>query len=165
MISDMRNFVMLEPARPGWRYPSVFSLLLDVGRLFTPRPWPTGEPPGEPGRCYVDSASWAWGSPDGLAYVEGVAWTGLFPMEHAWCADGLGVVHDPTWREPATAYLGLPVDARAASDLMGRHLEPLLAHGAVCRDWLRTGVPGELLVDCGRPVPAGPLSTAEASAG
>ncbi|MGW2255142.1 hypothetical protein ACWCXH_33895 [Kitasatospora sp. NPDC001660] len=160
MVDDMRGMASFASPRPGWRYGSVYALLLDVGRLFTPTPWPHPDGiPGEPGRCYVDSVSWAWGSPDTLAYVEGMAWTGMFPMEHAWCGDPHGRALDPTWRETAAAYLGLPVDPRTASDLMGHHREPLLAHGAVCREWLQHGVPGELLVDCGRPVP----TAAEAS--
>lgn len=56
------------------------SLLLAYGRLFTPAPWPDGgSPPGEPGRCYVESASWAWASDGELAYVEGWAWDGALP--------------------------------------------------------------------------------------
>ncbi|TDT93294.1 hypothetical protein EDD99_8103 [Streptomyces sp. 846.5] len=156
MLADVRGFAQRVPQPlPGWRYASVYALLLDVGRLFTPRTWPDGgPPPGETGRCYTESASWAWGSPDGLAYVEGFAWTGLYPMEHAWCADRDGFGLDPTWSDPASAYLGLPVLAAAAVELMGRHREPLLAHGTVCRDWMEHGVPGELLADVGRPVPA-----------
>ncbi|MEU7095941.1 hypothetical protein [Kitasatospora aureofaciens] len=156
LVADLHNAVsMLGDPPPGHRYVNALGLLLDVGRLFIPRPWPGGgPPPGEPGRCYVESVSWAWGSPDGLAYVEGVTWTGLYPLEHAWCGSADGLVLDPTWPDPGAAYLGLPVRADAASALMGEHGEPLLAYGAVCREWLRTGVPGELLVDVGRRIPA-----------
>ncbi len=140
--------------RDGWRYATVVELLLDVGRLFTPTPWRSGEPQGEPGRCYIESASWAC-AVDGLAYAEGLAWDGLRPVRHAWCGDAAGAAVDPTWRTPGTVYLGLPVDARTASDLMGRQAGPLLHHSKpLLRQWLQHGVPGELLVDCGRPVPA-----------
>ncbi|WP_327072066.1 hypothetical protein [Kitasatospora sp. NBC_01302] len=152
MLDTIRNFAALAGSRPGWRYGSVYALLLDSGRLFTPAPWPDGEIPGEPGRCYVESVSWACAVD--RAYVEGMAWNGLWQIEHAWLAgpDGRSA-HDPTWREPGTAYLGLPIDPRTASDLMGHHREPLLAHGTVCREWLQHGVPADLLIDCGRPVP------------
>ncbi|MFD8705879.1 hypothetical protein ACFV1W_25290 [Kitasatospora sp. NPDC059648] len=156
-MHDLRGTSSLMPTRPGHRYVNVLGLLADVGRLFTPRPWPGGgPPPGKPGACYVDSVLWASESPDGLAYVEGVTWTGLYPLEHAWCADRDGTVLDPTWERPGLAYLGLPVRADAAARLMWENRGPLLAYGtALCADWLRNGVPGELLVDVGRQIPEG----------
>jgi len=137
----------------GYRYASVYALLLDVGRLFTPARWPSGPPPGEPGKCYIEAASWAWGATDAPAYVEGMAWTGLFPIEHAWCSTRSGTVLDPTWEEPGSAYLGLPVKPTVAVDLMRRHGDALLTHGPVTREWMRDGVPPDILMDVGRPVP------------
>ncbi|MFE7194489.1 hypothetical protein [Kitasatospora sp. NPDC057541] len=156
LVGDLHVAVtLLGDPPPGYQYVNVLGLLLDVGRLFTPRPWPDGgTPPGEPGKCYTESVAWAWGSPDGLAYVEGVAWTGRFPLEHGWCSSADGLVLDPTWPVPAAAYLGLPVRADAAAALMSEHGDRLLGYGTVCLDWLRTGVPGELLVDVGRQIPA-----------
>ncbi|MFB7109735.1 hypothetical protein [Streptomyces sp. NPDC056190] len=47
--------------------------LATPGRLFTPAPWPDGgDPPGEPGQCYIESVSWAWASDGELVYVEGL---------------------------------------------------------------------------------------------
>ncbi|MFI9366117.1 hypothetical protein ACIG5E_34460 [Kitasatospora sp. NPDC053057] len=154
-MDDLITSTSLVPARPGYRYVNALALLLDIGRLFTPRPWPGGgPPPGEPGACYVESVLWASDSPDGLAYVEGVTWTGLYALEHAWCGGQDGIVLDPTWDRPGLAYLGLPVRADVASRLMWEHRDPLLAYGTVCTEWLRDGVPGELLVDVGRRIPA-----------
>ncbi|MFF2751129.1 hypothetical protein ACFVVA_37035 [Kitasatospora sp. NPDC058048] len=153
------DIVGVSERRNGWRYGSALELLLDVGRLFRPTPWHSGELQGDAGRCYIESVSRACAG-DGLAYVEGLAWDGLKPRRHAWCGDAAGAAIDPTWRDPGTAYLGLPVDARTASDLMGHQGGPLLHDGMpLLGEWLRHGVPGELLVDCGRPVPrasAGP---------
>jgi len=160
LITDLRMMESTREPRPGYRYASAFGLLLDVGRLFTPRPWPGGPPPGELGACYTESVLWATESADGLAYVEGVAWQGLYPEEHAWCADTSGMVLDPTWPDLGTAYLGLPVEPSIALDLMRRHRDALLTYGPVTADWLRYGVPHEILVDIGRPVPPPPLPRA-----
>lgn len=142
-----------RPARPGWRYGSTAELLLDVGRLFTPTVW-TGEP-GTPGNCYVESVSWATAREG--AYVEGAAWGGGYaPHRHAWhCSPGGDLALDSTWAPSGTAYLGLPVEPRTASALMGDQGWWLLAEDRpVGLRWLEHGVPEDLLVDCGRPLPA-----------
>ncbi|MFC9233617.1 hypothetical protein ACFTZI_32460 [Streptomyces decoyicus] len=148
--------------RDGWVYATLDALLLDKGRLFRPSPWPDGgDPPGEPGRCFVESVSWAWAAAAGdLAYVEGYALApgDVFAEPHAWCAAVDGAARDVTWRRPGTAYLGLPVRAEVAKDLMAEQFGPLL-HGAeglispLAERWMRTGVPEDLLVPVGRPVP------------
>ncbi|MFE2911381.1 hypothetical protein [Kitasatospora indigofera] len=142
-----------RPPQPGWRYDSMRRLLLDRGRLFTPAPWPGGSAPGEPGACYSESVVRA--REEGWAYVEGLAWDGgWFETEHAWCSvPGSPDALDPTCTSPADAYIGLPIEARAAADLMGRHRRSLLSPGPVALEWLQHGVPEGLLVDCGRPVP------------
>ncbi|WP_329492576.1 hypothetical protein OG618_37940 (plasmid) [Kitasatospora sp. NBC_01246] len=143
-----------RPPEPGWRYGSMARLLLDVGRLFTPAPWPGGSAPGSPGACYSESAILA--EAEGWAYVEGFGWDRRwFETEHAWCAaPGQADALDPTWTPPADAYLGVPLDPRAAANLMHRHQRPLLSAEPVALEWLQDGVPEGLLVDCGRPVPA-----------
>ncbi|WP_433860354.1 hypothetical protein [Streptomyces kronopolitis] len=146
----------------GWVYATLDALLLDKGRLFTPAPWPDGgDPPGEPGLCFVESVSWAWAAPAGdLAYVEGFALAprDVFAEPHAWCAAVDGAARDVTWRVPGVAYLGLPVQAEAAKDLMSERAGPLLfgVEGLItplAERWMRTGFPDELLVSVGRPVP------------
>ena len=154
LITHLRQASRRKPPS-GFRYANVLGLLLDVGRLFTPQPWPGGPPPGRPGNCYIDSVLWAAESADGLAYVEGVVWWRFYPTEHAWCAGSSGVVLDPTWSDPGAAYLGLPVHPAAAVDMMrrlgGKHA--LLTYGPVTLDWPQHGVPDEILIDIGRPVP------------
>ena len=160
LTEGLRHRAELAGTRPGWRYATLATLLLDVGRLFTPAPWPDGgSPPGELGRCFVESVSWAWASAGELAYIEGWA---LDPgivdhVAHAWCAGADGTARDTTWPTPGLAYLGLPVRAELAKDLMLENFGPLL-HGqdgmisGLAERWMREGVPGEFLVDIGRPV-------------
>ncbi|EST18052.1 hypothetical protein [Streptomyces niveus] len=158
LVDHLRRDAMWRGERPGWTHNSVAALLLAHGRLFTPAPWPDGgTPPGEPGKCYVEAASWAWASEGELAYVEGFAWDIAWPVEHAWCAGSDGNARDLTWPRPGGAYLGLPVHAEDARRIMCES-GPLLHGNGFASDlavkWCREGVPAELLADVGRPVPA-----------
>ncbi|MFF4709617.1 hypothetical protein [Streptomyces sp. NPDC001297] len=161
LIGHLRRQASAVSERRGWAYSSLAALLLVHGRLFTPSRWADSvAPPGEPGRCYVESVSWAWASSGTLAYVEGLACSaGGAMVEHAWCADVLdGRARDLTWSEPGRAYLGLPVDAEHAAGVMGARAGPLL-YGVVqgvsdvAERWMRSGIPEGLLLDVGRAVP------------
>ncbi|MEU9279464.1 hypothetical protein [Streptomyces sp. NPDC048341] len=161
LVDQLRRDVQMRGKLPGFRHAGgVAGLLLTYGRLFTPAPWPDGgDPPGDPGRCYTESVSWAWASEGELVYVEGMAWDLAFPMEHAWCGTADGTARDLTWRRPGRAYLGIPVHAEEATRIMGAQGSPLLyaAEGHASRlamEWARDGIPAELLADVGRPVPA-----------
>jgi hypothetical protein len=161
LVRGLRRRADAAGTRPGWRYARLDNLLLDLGRLFTAAPWPGGGgPPGELGRCFVESVSWAWASDGELAYVEGWASDAVdFDYTaHAWCAGADDLARDTTWPRPGLAYLGLPVRADAAKDLMLATCGPLLhgSHGLIselAERWLREGVPEGLLVDVGRRVP------------
>ncbi|MFD9150948.1 hypothetical protein ACWHAO_27995 [Streptomyces albidoflavus] len=159
LVGHLRRDAALRGERPGWVHSSLSALLLAHGRLFTPAPWPDGgNPPGEPGKCYTESVSWAWASGGELAYVEGWAWDLAWPVEHAWCAGADGNARDLTWPRPGRAYLGLPVRAEEAVRIMNERLGPVLHGNGLASDlavtWCREGVPAELLADVGRPVPA-----------
>jgi len=159
LVDHLRRDAQMRGERPGFAHAGMASLLLAYGRLFTPAPWPDGgDPPGEPGRCYTESASWAWASDGELVYVEGLAWDLAYPVEHAWCATADGTARDLTWRRPGLAYLGIPVHAEAAVRIMGERRGPLLyaAEGLgseLAVEWSRAGIPAELLADVGRPIP------------
>lgn len=118
-------------------------------------PLPDGTPPGEPGRCYVETVSWAWASEGELVYVEGLAWDLAYPVEHAWCATADGTARDLTWPRPGLAYLGIPVHAEAAARIMSERRGPLLyavegLGSELAVEWAREGIPAELLADVGR---------------
>ncbi|KOV13933.1 hypothetical protein ADK91_08155 [Streptomyces sp. XY511] len=158
LVDWLQRDAAVRQGRPSWVYSSTAALLLDVGRLFTPAPWPGDVlPPGEPGKCFIESIMWAKDS-DELTYVEGWAWDVAYPVEHAWCSTAGGIVRDLTWPRPGASYLGLPVAPDAAAALMGRHGTALLHDNGmatpVALEWMRDGVPAELLVDVGRAVPA-----------
>lgn len=158
LIDWLRTDAGMREPRPGWAHSGLAGLLLEHGRLFTPAPLPVGTPPGEPGRCYIESVSHAWASSGELVYVEGWAWDLAWPMEHAWCAAPDGSALDLTWHRPGRAYLGLPVRADRAATIMGAQTGPLLhGPGGLASDaamsWLRDGIPPGLLADAGRPIP------------
>ncbi|MFJ3673626.1 hypothetical protein ACIPSE_45015 [Streptomyces sp. NPDC090106] len=158
LVDHLRVDAQMRGLLPGFRHAGLSGLLLAYGRLFDPAPWPGGgTPPGEPGRCYTEAVSWAWASEGELAYVEGMAWDLVYPVEHAWCSTPEGAVRDLTWPRPGRAYLGIPVRAEAATQIMAER-GPLLyaAEGmgsTLAMEWARDGIPAELLVDVGRPIP------------
>jgi len=155
-LANLRHLDRLAVGhRPDWRYRSVAALLLDVGRLFTTAARPTGREHGQQGNCYADCALLAGEAP-GLVYAEGLAWFGRHPVEHAWCVDtGNGSVLDPAGPQLAAVYVGVPIVGQAAGQLMADLPGPFTGDGLLLGAWLRHGVPGELLVDVGRPVRTG----------
>ncbi|MFD3549322.1 hypothetical protein ACFWUW_27575 [Streptomyces sp. NPDC058655] len=104
------------PVKEGWAYPSVYHLLLDAGRFFTPAPLPQTVVRGPERECFANAAALVreHGMPSGLTYCEGYASTPIagtdgFPTMHAWASTTQGAVVDPTWPRPGTAYLGIPI--------------------------------------------------------
>jgi hypothetical protein len=143
----------LHPEAEGWRYTSVASLLLDVGRLFTAATRPVTDR-GEFGKCFRNASQYADQNAGG-AYVEGLATranTLGIQVEHAWFAQ-YDTAIDPTWPD-GIAYLGVPFTAEFR---LSRQLQtsewPLLWSSQV-KDLLHHGIPHDVLVDVGRPLPA-----------
>ena len=62
--------------------------------------------------CYYNAWQLALNEPRQWTYVEGLANSGVIPLEHAWVVDKDGNVHDPTWQEIDCAtpsdYFGVP---------------------------------------------------------
>jgi hypothetical protein len=53
-------------------------------------------------------------------YCEGYACS-LIPVHHAWCYDlETGLIVDPTWPEPGSAYFGIPFDTLFAASMTAR---------------------------------------------
>ncbi|MFF2374865.1 hypothetical protein ACFVUW_10830 [Streptomyces xiamenensis] len=162
LIAGLRRRADRARSLDGWVYSTLDALLLDVGRLFTPAPWPSddGAPPGDLGALLCGFALPGSGLRGALAYVEGWAadWADFDHIAHAWCADPEGHALDPAWPRPGMAYLGLSVRAEPARALMAERFGPLL-HGAdgsispLAEQWMREGVPGDILADVGRHVP------------
>lgn len=94
-----------------------------IAQLYCSIPFPTAPhakyyPQGIRKQCYKNAANLAI-SDKSLTYVEGWAFSGLIPVEHAWCVDARGNVVDTTWGyEPDTQYLGVPVHTRYLIDYL-----------------------------------------------
>ncbi|MET9777627.1 hypothetical protein ABZ023_25775 [Streptomyces sp. NPDC006367] len=149
-----------EAVREGWQYANLDALLLAHGRWFTPHPLPSDVAPGEPGKCYRDSVTWALKQrPHEVAYVEGFA-DDLFAARtpHAWCSRTDARVIDRTWDPVGLAYIGLPLQPEAAQSFMddnGTWSVLFAAEGlvsATTEAWMRHGVPDGVLMDVGLPL-------------
>ncbi|MFD7954381.1 hypothetical protein ACFV4X_12890 [Streptomyces ardesiacus] len=161
LIAHLRQHAELAggayAATRGWRYPTQFHLLLDLGRRFAPAPRPADLATMPARLCYSNAARYALEHQDqGVVYAEGFAQThvGLpYYLPHAWVARPDGTALDPTWDdEPDRAYVGVavadprlwPVDGGGLLEDHERML-PLL----------RAGLPPAALADLGRPLGTG----------
>ncbi|MFI5868079.1 hypothetical protein [Streptomyces sp. NPDC051546] len=109
------------PVKEGWAYPSLYHLLLDTGRFFTPAPLPQAIARGPERECFANAAALVreHGAVSGLTYCEGyasapISGTDDFPTMHAWASTTDATILDPTWPEHGTAYLGIPFTHPAA---------------------------------------------------
>lgn len=99
-------------------FDSIPDLLLRHGHLFTKAP--DDHMPdalrGAMQQCFYNSVMAAAARPDRLVYCEGIAFSGIIPVDHAWVLDlETGMAWDPTWSEKhmgprmqSTCYVGLP---------------------------------------------------------
>jgi hypothetical protein len=89
-------------------HPSVYRMVLDHGREYTPAPLPADIPRGTPKECFNNAIRIC--DDDTLVYVEGYMLRPGVPflVHHAWCATPDGTVVDPTIDAPETcAYYGI----------------------------------------------------------
>lgn len=112
-VARLREFVGtfagLRLGDDTWRFRSVAQMVLEIGTLWPPSPWPGDRPQWQPGRCF--DAATAYADATQAAYVEGfVLVPGLteWPVfEHAWCLRD-GEVADPSLPDGhAALYLGI----------------------------------------------------------
>lgn len=89
--------------------PTVFRL--HRGVHFQAQPLPSGIEQGPKKQCFQNASMLAFENRSKYTYVEGWAFSGLLPVDHAWCVDAEGNVVDPTWDNPQDcAYFGIPLD-------------------------------------------------------
>lgn len=104
--SDAQRFLQ----RHGSRFSCADDLLLNLGKVWTRKPVPTGIRIGRRNRCYDNALALAMQDPDRFTYVEGYALHEdlIWPVWHAWVLDEDGLIFDntPGWRD-STVYWGL----------------------------------------------------------
>lgn len=91
------------------RYHGLSDLMLQEGEWMEPSDLLHSSWLGEMQQCYRNALYLA--RREGFDYVEGLAWNGIFPVHHAWVADG-PAVYEVTWPDvdPAIhAYVGLRI--------------------------------------------------------
>jgi hypothetical protein len=102
----LQDVSQMMSAREGWKFNSVEALVLHYGRSYTPAPLPEGICRGEMRQCYSNAMQLVKTRSD-LTYVEGYAFSVVFPMGHGWAtADGRTAI-DPTW-DNGSDYFGIP---------------------------------------------------------
>lgn len=89
------------------KYSSFYELVLELGQEMKPTRTPK-ELIGQPKNCYYNSLRLAFKNPQ-LTYCEGYTFANKipFPLAHAWLLNKSGRVIEPTWEEPAQAYIGI----------------------------------------------------------
>jgi hypothetical protein len=117
-LAELEADVNVSPARRElvvrslmWKGHLPTEFLLAHGRDYRIGPDSFKLPRGEIGQCFMNATHLAIERPE-LTYVEGkVACHGI-GIDHAWCVDAGGVVHDPTIRDGddghISDYFGVP---------------------------------------------------------
>lgn len=102
---------MADAYRQLGQHTSLYATVLEHGREYTAAPLPADIARGEPKQCFRNAITIC--DDDELVYVEGyMLRPGVpFPVHHAWCVTGDGIVVDPTIEDPETcAYYGIRFD-------------------------------------------------------
>lgn len=122
---------ILAGNRQQLAYNGLSEIVRAHGRSFGPVGWGRAHPGlrrGDSHNCFPNSYRLATDHPDQLVYVEGLAYTGLVPVHHAWAVTHSGEVVDPTWDETEMdtlpveqwEYVGIPFSFRFVLDTAAR---------------------------------------------
>jgi len=107
--SPARRDLMMRAAMWEGHLPTEF--LIAHGRDYAIGPDSYKLPRGEQGQCFMNSAHLAIANPE-MIYVEGKMACHGIGLDHAWCVDADGFVHDPTIRDGhdghISDYYGVP---------------------------------------------------------
>lgn len=103
--------------RDGWVLNSLHHAIMRYGRVFgSPVKLDRVFDDRKKGQCYMNALHAALRYRD-LTYVEGMAFDGLIPIQHAWLVRRDGSVLDPTWGyRPNAVYVGIPFRTTWALD-------------------------------------------------
>lgn len=97
----LRLFQGREP-HPDLVYRGIDDMVAQIGQVFTPTPWKShrghGYRLGQVKECFRNAFALSTRHKE-LTYAEGLAYSGYFPVHHAWCVTQDGRVVDPTWSE------------------------------------------------------------------
>ena len=108
-MSHARRDLMMRAAVWKGHVPTDF--LIAHGRDYKIGPDSFKLPRGEIKQCFMNASHLAFKRPD-LTYVEGKVYCHGIGLDHAWCVDWDGVVHDPTIRDGhdghISNYFGVP---------------------------------------------------------
>ena len=80
---------------------------MDGWRDFNPVPRPKGMRKRADKACFLNALRVVLRDDTTYSYAEGLAWTKLGAVHHAWVVDSDGNAIDPTWKEPASGYYGV----------------------------------------------------------
>jgi hypothetical protein len=108
-LSPARKDLMMRAAMMKGHLPTEF--MLAHGRDYKIGPDSFKLPRGEQGQCFMNATHLAIDNPE-MTYVEGKMACHGISIDHAWCVDADGVVHDPTIRDGhdghISDYFGVP---------------------------------------------------------
>ena len=125
-ISELQQYLqnrvaLLREIRPNqdWKYVGFEELIINVGVAMQAKPLPTTIKRGLPKSCYYNSQRLAFKQND-LTYVEGYAVAeGIsLAIAHSLLMTPDGYAVDPTWDNPGTAYLGIPLSTKWVKSIL-----------------------------------------------
>lgn len=106
LATMMQSYRSSKPNADTIAYPGGMNqFLLEHGRFWQPAPRRADVKRGTIKHCFDNAYKLAMSRK--WRYVEGVAFSVLLPVHHAWVIDDNNNVVDNTWKEVGTSYLGV----------------------------------------------------------